>query len=503
MQGVQGITGLQGTAGYIGADGAQGTQGLQGANGSNGSQGIQGLQGTQGIQGLLGTQGIIGPASAYAQTSMPTGVTNGSTWLDTDGTSTSIFQQYWRKAVTVAGTTISGVDDYSLTLAYTVGFEDVYLNGVLLVRAVDYTATDGTSIVLVTPTLVGDYVEIITTATFVAANTYTQSAANAAFVQNAGYFAAGKNKIINGDFGVWQRGTSVTNATNTYTADRWKVITNGSPTSMTTSRQTFTPGAAPVASYEGTYFYRNVITTIGTLGDCDLNQYIEDVRTFAGQTATISFWAKADAARTLTLYIGQNFGSGGSGTVTVNPSGTTFSLTTSWQRFTATYSIPSISGKTVGTSSFLFPVFRQAVAAGSTLDLWGVQFEAGSTATAFQTATGTIQGELAACQRYLPVIPPLTEIYGYCYATNSYVLGFKYPVTARVAPTGITVNNISGTVAYNQLNSAAVPSAVTLNAAASGIEMGSILVTGTGTAGNVGRFGLGVSSSIFFTGCEL
>jgi hypothetical protein len=60
-------------------------------------------------------------------------------------------------------------------LAYTVGFEDVYLNGVLLVRAVDYTATDGTSIVLVTSTLVGDYVEIITTATFLAANTYTQT----------------------------------------------------------------------------------------------------------------------------------------------------------------------------------------------------------------------------------------------------------------------------------------------------------------------------------------
>jgi hypothetical protein len=206
LTGIQGQTGTQGTAGYIGADGAQGTQGIQGvtgsqgtqgtqgllglqgsngANGAQGIQGIQGLQGTQGIQGVLGTQGTIGPASAYAQTSMPSSAANGSTWLDTDGTSTTVFQQYWRKAMTSAITTISGVDDFSLTLAYTVGYETVYLNGVLMVRGVDYTATDGTSVVLATATLVGDYVEVITTATFTAANTYTQSAANSTFIQNA------------------------------------------------------------------------------------------------------------------------------------------------------------------------------------------------------------------------------------------------------------------------------------------------------------------------------
>ena len=253
-------------------------------------------------------------------------------------------------------------------------------------------------------------------------------------------YTAGKNKIINGDFRISQRGTSFTNTTNGYTLDRWKLVTNGSPTTMTTTQQTFTPGTAPVSGYEGSNFYRNVITTVGTLGDCDLNQYIEDVRTFAGQTATISFWAKADAARTLTLYIGQNFGSGGSATVTVNPSGTTFSLTTSWQRFSATYSIPSISGKTIGTSSYLYPVFRQAVAAGSTLDLWGVQFEQGSTATAFQTATGSIQGELAACQRYYwRETGEAYGSYGNGIGVSSTQVNFivPLPVTMRVAPTSV------------------------------------------------------------------
>jgi hypothetical protein len=40
------------------------------------------------------------------------------------------------------------------------------------------------------------------------------------------------------------------------------------------------------------------------------------------------------------------------------------------------------------------------MSASQTYDTWGWQLEAGSVATAFQTATGTIQGELSACQRY-------------------------------------------------------------------------------------------------------
>lgn len=75
---------------------------------------------------------------------------------------------------------------------------------------------------------------------------------------NSGYGQAGKNKIINGDFGVWQRGTSFTNpasSANIYTADRWVLdFANANPTSASITQQTFTPGAAPVAGYEGRFF---------------------------------------------------------------------------------------------------------------------------------------------------------------------------------------------------------------------------------------------------------
>jgi len=446
--GATGATGATGPAGVTGATGPSGTAGANGATGPTGATGPAGAgttgatgpTGPTGLTGPTGPTGATGPAVGFAQTTMPSTTTNGSLWLDTDATSTTIFEQCWRKAVATAGTTISGVDDYSLTLAYTVGFEQVYLNGVLLVRAVDYTATDGTSVVLTATTTVGDYVEIITTATFSAANTYTQAAANAAFYPVTTTQIAGKNKIINGDFGVWQRGTSFSSPANeAYLADRYNIVFDGTAT-RTLSQQTFTPGTAPVAGYEGAFFLRFDQTTTGTASTyTGINQRIESVRTLAGQTATVSFWAKADSTRTLTPNIQQNFGSGGSATVTVGGL-TAISLTTSWVRYTQTISIPSISGKTIGTSSFLQLFLGVTPATVQTVDIWGVQVEAGSVATAFTTASGgSPQAELAMCQRYYYRAGGSTAYQYFCnsaFLTTTTTRGvLPFPVTMRTAPT--------------------------------------------------------------------
>jgi hypothetical protein len=264
-------------------------------------------------------------------------------------------------------------------------------------------------------------------------------------------FAAGKNAIINGDFGVWQRGTSFTNLNGAYAADRFRIDTSGTATTMTTTQQTFTPGTAPVSGYEGKFFFRNTITTVGTMTTCEISQFIEDVRTDAGQTITISFWAKADSARTTTSFVTQMFGSGGSSPVDVNPSGNTFSLTTSWQRFSYTLTMPSISGKTIGTNSYVRIQFRQAVAAGSVFDIWGVQVEVGSVATAFQTATGTIQGELAACQRYY--FRQVANAAGNAYVGNGHARNtttdfvglLQAPVEMRVVPTSVDYSTLKVT----------------------------------------------------------
>ena len=69
----------------------------------------------------------------------------------------------WSKAPTAGTTTLSGLDDYSVGLTYTAGYESVYLNGVLLDRTTDYTATNGTTIVLATATVAGDIVNVFGT----------------------------------------------------------------------------------------------------------------------------------------------------------------------------------------------------------------------------------------------------------------------------------------------------------------------------------------------------
>ena len=214
-------------------------------------------------------------------------------------------------------------------------------------------------------------------------------------------FVAGKNKIINGDFGIWQRGTSLSVTTNAgaFLADRFLLNFAGTFTG-TLSQQTFTPGTAPVAGYEGQFFARIVRTGTTSVAPT-FYQRVENVRTFAGQTVTFSFWAKADAARSVGIQAYQAFGTGGSG-ATDNNAGTA-SLTTSWQRFSFTYTMPSVAGKTISTSNDSWMAFYWNLpdSTAFTIDTWGWQLEAGSVATPFTPAGGGFPGaELALCQRY-------------------------------------------------------------------------------------------------------
>ena len=86
---------------------------------------------------------------------------------------------------TAGQTTFSGADANSVSLQYTVGAIQVFLNGVFLSPGDDYTATNGTSVVLVSGAALNDVVSIVAFATFNVADTYTQAQVNA-LLGNAG-----------------------------------------------------------------------------------------------------------------------------------------------------------------------------------------------------------------------------------------------------------------------------------------------------------------------------
>ncbi len=272
------------------------------------------------------------------------------------------------------------------------------------------------------------------------------------------------NPVLNSAFQVWQRGTSFTGGTTTYGADRWLAYRN--TTGSTFSRQV-TGDTTNLPNIQ--YCIRAQRNSGNTAtNSLDTTQIFESVNTipYAGKTVTLSFYARAGANYSATsnllyaqVFTGtgtdQNVYSGYTGQVTALNQANT--LTTTWQRFTATFSI----GATATEMSMLFVGVPTGTAGTNDYyELTGVQLEVGSVATPFKTYAGTIQGELSACQRYFQKsygqgVAPATAATtsGLVFLNNAAqnvlntdAYGYiKLPVVMRSAPTVTTYSYTSGT----------------------------------------------------------
>ena len=211
----------------------------------------------------------------------------------------------------------------------------------------------------------------------------------------------GRNRIINGNMQIAQRGTSVTGSTAAaayISLDRWASHASGATYNI--SQESVTVGGETGLPTTFTKYLKFNPTT--GADNCGIWQTIEDVDSVQG-TYTLSFYAKGTnpAGGSIGISLMQNFGSGGSTTVNT-PDAETFTLTGTWQRFTFTITPPSITGKTIGTASYYRIFFNQKAddnsATAWTLDITGVQLEVGTTATDFENLQYGQQ--LALCQRY-------------------------------------------------------------------------------------------------------
>ena len=245
-----------------------------------------------------------------------------------------------------------------------------------------------------------------------------------------------KNLVTNGAMAISQRGSSVSVGSGTYTLDRWRTDRDGTVTA-TVSQQSFTLGQTDVPN-EPEHYLRFDITAASGSSYVNLAQFIEGVRNGAGQAVTLSFWAKASSAQTIGLRAIQDFGSSGSSDVSQTIS--SISATTSWQQFTRTFTLASISGKSIGGGNdSLRILWDLPVNTVMQLDLTQVQLEVGEQATPFEHRS--YGDELAACQRFFTRVPTIDGSTAYTFiATGMAINGTEsifpvsFPVTMRANP---------------------------------------------------------------------
>lgn len=281
-----------------------------------------------------------------------------------------------------------------------------------------------------------------------AATTATAAAATAVAAANSvSGIGAFRNALINGDFTIWQRTYPFVGvaATAGYFADRWRSYYDGAGGATTITF--FDTLAAAIINNVGitrvlTYVVASQPAGITTRY---FQQFIEGVRTFAGQQVTVSFYGwVAAGTQVVPISLQQYFGTGGSPSATVSTTVGLPQLTTTPQRFSFTTTLASIVGKTLGNNSddALVLVFAPPISGAYTLDIAGVQLELGATANMF-TYRPYAQ-EFMLCQRYYQSVSFYGQ--GYQLIGGNYYVGVDFPTSMRTATPTITLRGAAANI---------------------------------------------------------
>jgi hypothetical protein len=282
-----------------------------------------------------------------------------------------------------------------------------------------------------------------------------------------------RNRIINGDMRIWQRGTTISNSissSNFYTADRWGCNRGGDVTGEVVSRI-----ASGLAGFEYALALQRVAGDTSTAA-LSLWYSNESTNTYdlAGNQVTLSFWAKAGSTLSSAgsqIYVAIVSGTGTDQRIYNYTGGVAFSvtyqtITTNWVRYSFTGTVPSNSTE-LGLQISFTPT--GTAGADDSVKITGVQLEAGSTATDFERRP--IGTELALCQRYYWAgnLPIMRNFTGVSIAVSSSI---GFPVTMRTTPSTVTIAIGTLETAYTSA----------ISAYSSGIASGQAYTSGVATA---------------------
>jgi hypothetical protein len=203
-----------------------------------------------------------------------------------------------------------------------------------------------------------------------------------------------RNLIINGAMQVWQRGTSFSSAG--YNADRWYLNVSGG--TATVSRQSFAVEQEDVPF--NPQYYLNLNVTTGN-DNCGIHYRHEGTHEFDNKTLTLSFYAKSSNARELTVQF-QTIANSATEIVNHTVTSSTFTPTSSWQRYTFELTAADMSGVSAYAGNDCTRIMISQGSDTSTsawqLDITGVQLEVGTVATPFEHRS--YGEELQLCSRY-------------------------------------------------------------------------------------------------------
>jgi len=298
------------------------------------------------------------------------------------------------------------------------------------------------------------------------------------------------NPVLNSSFDVWQRGTSLATAatSSNYTADRWigyRGVAGGTVSRQLTNDTTNLPFIQYCARVQ-----RDSGNT--STSAVEILQPFESANAipFAGRTVTMSFYARKGAnfsaasdALNVRLVTGTGTDQNPITTYTgsANTINTTVTLTSTWQRFSVSATLPATV--TEFYPDFYFTPVGTAGAADF-FEITGIAIDLGSVALPYRRNSGTLQGELAACSRYYYRYQAsgsgnATFGLGIAYSTTGAAINVQLPVTMRVTPTSIDVPSLAAMRLTENVN-VFTPSAITLGATDTNPQIATAVVTTTG-----------------------
>jgi hypothetical protein len=314
------------------------------------------------------------------------------------------------------------------------------------------------------------------------------------------------NPVLNASMDIWQRGTSFASDAGIYTADRWLIYRN--VTSSTISRQaTGDTTNLPNIQYCMRFQRNNGTTSTST---SYISQSFESVNSipYAGKTVTLSFYARAGAnfsAASSQIQAKLSTGTGtdqnvitGTYTGIATPLNQTATLTTTWQRFSNT---GTLSASLTELAIYFEWASVGTAGAADYVEITGVQLDIGNVALPYRRNSGTIQGELAACQRYYwrNTNGASTGIFasgGVAFSTTQGIVPVVMPVPMRITPTSLdTTGTASNYRLYNGSINTALSAVPTIAAGDStpNVVMLNVTVASGVTAGS--NFQLSANSS--------